>query len=58
MNFTSEGLGLGWLSDYPAVRDFTPEQSKAPEGESRNVPELLAKLDAEEPVDTGVFGLK
>lgn len=48
MNFTSNGLGLGWLPDYPDFRDFTPQASKAPEGESRNVPDLLATLDAEE----------
>jgi C1A family cysteine protease len=49
MNQTSEGLGLGWLPDYPDFRDFTPEKGSPPAGEDRNVPQLLAQLDCAAP---------
>jgi C1A family cysteine protease len=49
MNQTSEGLGLGWLPDYPDFRDFTPAKGTAPAGEDRGVPTLLAELDCAQP---------
>jgi C1A family cysteine protease len=50
MNQTNEGLGLGWLPDYPDFRDFTPQKKTTPPaGEERDVPTLLAQLDCEQP---------
>lgn len=50
MILTSEGLGLGWLPDYPDFRDHTPHKGVAPTGETRDVPALLAQMKVAEPL--------
>ena len=53
MNSTSDGLGLGWLPDYPDFRDLTPEKKgPPPAGETRDVPELLKELKVAKPLAT------
>ena len=44
MNSTPDGLGLGWLRDYPDFRDFTPQKGSPPAGENRGVPALLNQV--------------
>lgn len=49
-------VGMGWLRDYPDFRDATPERGlpegvPLPEGEQRDVPELLGELGVSTPVE-------
>jgi C1A family cysteine protease len=48
---TVEGMGLGWLPDFPDARDYTPERAKAPASERRDVPALLRQVGVESPRD-------
>lgn len=50
MNTTPEGMGLGWLPDFPDFRDFTPQKSTPPPGEERSIPELLTKVGVAQPM--------
>jgi hypothetical protein len=52
VNQTNEGLELGWLPDYPDLRDFTPKRAEPPEGEARAVPALLQEVGAAEPQES------
>ncbi len=51
MNSTPDGLGLGWLPDYPDFRDVTPEKGLPPAGETQSVPALLEKVGVAQPLD-------
>lgn len=47
--------GLGWLPDYPDVRDYTPDQDSIPErqkerGQDRSVKAMLTKVGVAKPL--------